>query len=102
MSAWPWQVDALVAILLIVGAVFALIGSLGLLRLEGFMRRLHAPTKATTLGVGSILLAVCVAKAGGQGVLSLREALLAVFAFWSAPLAAHQLARAWLARQRPH
>ena len=40
----------LVAALLVGGAGFALVGSIGLLRLGDFYRRLHGPTKATTLG----------------------------------------------------
>ena len=33
------------------------VGSLGLIRLPDFYTRLHAPTKATTLGIGSVLIA---------------------------------------------
>ena len=49
--------DWLVAFLLLAGATFALIGSLGLAKLGDFYRRLHGPTKATTLGVGAVLVA---------------------------------------------
>ena len=43
-----------------VGAGFTLVGSLGLVRLRDFYSRLHGPTKATTLGVGSLLIALAV------------------------------------------
>ena len=53
----PALLDALLALLVALGAVFALIGSWGLARLSDFLKRLHGPTKATTLGVGSVLIA---------------------------------------------
>jgi multicomponent K+:H+ antiporter subunit G len=42
---------------LIVGAIFLLVGSIGLFRLPDFYMRLHGPTKASTLGIGAILMA---------------------------------------------
>ena len=47
------MLELLLSVLILIGAGFTLIGSLGLLRLRDFYSRLHAPTKATTLGVGS-------------------------------------------------
>ena len=49
-------VDWLTAALLLLGAGFALLGSIGLARLPDIYTRLHGPTKATTLGIGGILL----------------------------------------------
>ena len=49
--------DAVVSILLLTGAAFALVGSFGLAKLSDFFLRVHCPTKATTLGVGSVLIA---------------------------------------------
>ena len=40
-----------------VGGLFTLVGAVGMLRFQDFYMRLHAPTKATTLGVGGVLLA---------------------------------------------
>ena len=51
--------EAIIATLLVTGGAFALLGSFGLAKLGDFYRRLHGPTKATTLGVGSALLASC-------------------------------------------
>ncbi len=48
--------DILTAFLIVLGGVFALIGSWGLARLPSLMTRLHGPTKATTLGVGAALM----------------------------------------------
>lgn len=88
--------EALISVLLLIGAGFALIGSIGLARLPDFYCRLHGPTKSTTLGVGAILI--------GSGLyfslyaegLSLHELLIAVFLFVTAPVSAHLMAKAAL------
>ena len=49
--------EILVSVLLLLGGGFALMGAIGLARFPDFYTRLHGPTKATTLGVGSIVLA---------------------------------------------
>jgi multicomponent K+:H+ antiporter subunit G len=49
--------ESAIAALIVLGALFVLLGSIGLARLPDFLTRLHGPTKATTLGVGAMLLA---------------------------------------------
>lgn len=89
-------VEIIVSISLIVGASFALVGSIGLFRLPDFFSRLHGPTKATTLGVGSMLVASAVyTTATGEGV-SVHELLILGFLFMTAPVSAHMLAKAAL------
>ena len=51
-------VEIVIAGLILLGAAFVLIGSWGLVRLPSTMERLHGPTKATTLGLGGLLLAM--------------------------------------------
>ncbi|MDT8405150.1 Na+/H+ antiporter subunit G [Sulfuriflexus sp.] len=86
--------DILLSILIITGAVFTFIGSLGLLRLKDFYTRLHGPTKATTLGVGCILIASAVYFSHqGEGI-SLHEILVTLFLFITAPVSAHLLSKA--------
>ena len=46
----PLWADMLACALLIVGAAFALVGAIGLVKLGDFYKRLHAPSKATTAG----------------------------------------------------
>ena len=53
----PFLVEALISLLLIAGGVFVFIGSLGMAHLRDFYMRLHGPTKATTLGIGCMLIA---------------------------------------------
>ena len=90
------SVEILVALLLLVGAFFALLGSLGLVRFSSFFLRLHAPTKASTLGVGCILLASALwFSTRGPGI-SVHELLISAFLFLTAPVSAHLLAKAAL------
>ena len=99
----PLWADALVAALLVTGAAFALIGSIGLARLSDFYRRLHAPTKSTTLGVGGVLVASALYASFDLGYPSLREFLITVFVLLTAPISAHVLVKAalHLDRTRP-
>lgn len=89
-------VDTVVSFFLLVGAGFALIGSIGLTRLPDFFTRLHGPTKATTLGVGGMLAASILYFSFRTDHLSLHELLVALFLFMTAPVSAHLLAKAAL------
>lgn len=93
-----WQ--AVIGALLVVGGVFALVGAIGLVRFRDFYMRLHAPTKATTLGVGGVLLAALAAGAA-QGRFSVAELLITLFIFVTAPVSANLLAQAALHRREP-
>jgi multicomponent K+:H+ antiporter subunit G len=90
------MVESLISLLIIIGAGFTFIGSLGLLRLRDFYMRLHGPTKATTLGVGSLLIASAVFFSYHEPGLSLHEVLVTLFLFITAPVGAHLMARAAL------
>ena len=89
--------DLVIATLLVGGASFALIGSIGLARFRDFYKRIHGPTKATTLGVGCALLASSIFFTRLQGSFSSRELLIAVFLFITAPISAHLLVKTALA-----
>lgn len=82
------------AALLVLGGLFGLVGSWGLIRLREPMQRLHAPTKATTLGVGAALVAAGSAMAMGAP----KEVLVSLFLFLTAPISALMLARCHLWR----
>ncbi|MBX3420122.1 MAG: Na+/H+ antiporter subunit G [Pirellulaceae bacterium] len=90
------SVEIVIAMCIIVGSVFLLVGSYGLLRMPDLMSRLHAPTKATTLGVGAILVGSMLHTFITQGILSVHELLIVFFLFGTAPISAHFIARAYL------
>ena len=78
--------------LMLTGALFMLMGSLGVLRMPDLFLRMSASTKAATLGTSSLLIAVAV-HFGEIGVGS-RAAATIVFLLMTAPVAAHMLGRA--------
>lgn len=91
--------ELLVATLIVIGASFALVGSFGMIKLPDLMSRLHAPTKATTLGVGGALVASMVYFLALRGTLSIHELLISLFLFLTAPITAHFLAKAYMHTQ---
>lgn len=87
-------VEYAISALLIVGGAFTLIGAIGLARLPDFFTRLHGPTKATTLGVGAIMLSsVVYFSSAGHGI-GISEILITVFLLMTAPVSANMLAKA--------
>ena len=95
-SDLPLWADALVAALLVAAAVFTFVGSLGLVKLSDFFRRLHGPTKAATAGVGGVMVASMIHFSLREGTPSLHEILISLFVFFTAPVSAHMLAKAAL------
>ena len=93
MAFW---IEALVALFLLIGSLFALVGAIGLYRLPDFFMRLHGPTKASTLGVGSLLIASALYFSLTEPGISLHEVLVTLFLFITAPVSAHLLAKAAL------
>ena len=93
MNAMPFWLDAAVAALLVAGAAFALVGAWGLAKLRDFMKRLHGPTKASTLGIGLSLIA-SMAWFAWHGGFTGREFLVTLFVFLTAPVSAHLLVKA--------
>jgi multicomponent K+:H+ antiporter subunit G len=88
------MLEVMTSVLLLIGAFFILVGSIGLVRLPEFFMRLHAPTKASTLGVGGVLLASIV-YAFNESVL-IHELIITLFVFVTAPVSAHLLSQAAL------
>jgi multicomponent K+:H+ antiporter subunit G len=82
-----------ISFFLVVAGVFGLVGSLGLIKLRDTMQRLHAPTKATTLGVGGVLIASMLYFLLVKGGLSFHELLITLFLFLTAPISAHFVAK---------
>ncbi len=88
-------IEAIVALLLIIASIFMLIGAIGLMRLPDLFMRLHAPTKASTLGLGSILIASMLFSVS-LGRIGFAELLITLLSFITAPVSANLLAQAAL------
>jgi multicomponent Na+:H+ antiporter subunit G len=84
--------DALVAVLAVVGGLFSLLGAVGILVMPDFYIRMHAASKAVTLGTACLLLAVGVGF--GTADVLVRALLVTGFLIVTAPIAAHMIARA--------
>ncbi|MCF8079513.1 MAG: monovalent cation/H(+) antiporter subunit G [Desulfobacterales bacterium] len=82
----------LAAVLMVVGALFALVAAVGVVRLPDLLVRMHAATKAGTLGAGLILLSVAIH--GMETGLTLRALAAVCFLLLTAPVSAHLIGRA--------
>jgi len=92
----PRWLEILISALLIFGGLTAVLGALGLVRFKSFFTRLHAPTKTSTLGVGGVLLGSMVYLNWISDMAVIHQVLIAVFVFMTAPISAHQMAKAML------
>lgn len=83
--------EYIISILLLIGGFFVLVGSIGLVKMPDFFMRLHGPTKATTLGMASLLTAAMVFfSTTGEG-LSVKEILISIFLLLTAPISGYML-----------
>lgn len=96
----PAWVALLTAVLVLLGAGLTLVGSFGLVRLDTFYARVHAPTLGTTLGAGSILIASMLFFSMLQTRVVLHEILITVFVTLTTPVTFMLLTRAALLRER--
>lgn len=81
----------IISILLLIGGSFVLVGSIGLVKMPDFFMRLHGPTKATTLGMASLLTAAIVFfSTSGEGV-SVKELLISIFLLLTAPISGYMM-----------
>ena len=77
--------------LIVVGLVFDLFGTLGLLRLPDVYNRIQASTKCVTLGTCFILVGMLVHS--GIGPLGIKALICAAFVLLTSPVGAHAIAR---------
>jgi multicomponent K+:H+ antiporter subunit G len=100
LAELPAWAAILIAMLLLIGAGLTLIGSLGLLWLDSFYKRVHAPTLGATLGIGLVLIASMLCFSILQSRLVLHELLITVLMVVTMPVTFILLARAALYRDR--
>ncbi len=91
--------DYMITLFLLIGSFFTLVGSVGLVKLPDFFTRLHGPTKATTLGVGAMLIASILYYFSYHDTIRFNELLIVIFLFMTAPVSAHLMSKAALHKQ---
>nr|SPS06545.1 monovalent cation/H(+) antiporter subunit G [Candidatus Nitrotoga fabula] len=88
------------ALLLVYGGLLTFLGSLGLLRLNNFYARIHAPTMGSTLGTGCVLLASILVSSAVEQRPVIHEVLITILILLTAPVTAMLLMRAGMFRRR--
>lgn len=94
-----WAAIAVGALVLL-GATITLIGTIGLIRLDSFYERVHAPTLGPTLGTACIVVASIICFSVLQSRPVFHEVLILVFVTITTPITLMLLARAALYRDR--
>ncbi|MES2362195.1 MAG: monovalent cation/H(+) antiporter subunit G [Pseudomonadota bacterium] len=92
--------EVIAAVLVVLGAAFAAVGSFGLVRLPTFFSRIHAPTLGATAGVWCLTLATIVYFSAQDFSLFLHAVLITLFVALTAPVTTIFLMRAALFRER--
>jgi multicomponent K+:H+ antiporter subunit G len=90
----------MVALLVLFGSAFTLIGSIGLLRFKTFYQRVHAPTLGSSFGVAAITLAHVVCFSVLRNTIALGAVLVLIFVLLTVPVGLMLLVRAALFRDR--
>jgi multicomponent Na+:H+ antiporter subunit G len=84
--------DIVTAILWLAGSAFGLLAALGVLRMPDVFTRMQASTKASTLGLGCLLLGAAVQL--GDFASFIRVSTIGAFVLLTTPVAGHVIARA--------
>lgn len=86
------MIDVLTAVMWVAGAAFVLLAALGVLRLPDVFTRMQASTKASTLGLGCLLIGAAIQL--GDFASFIRVVSIGAFILLTTPVAAHVIARA--------
>lgn len=81
-------------ILILAGSFFTIVGAFGLVRMPEVFTRMHAASVTDTLGVGFLILGMCLQ--AGFGLVTLKLLLLAALFIFTGPVVTHALAQACL------
>ncbi|MUK87050.1 Na+/H+ antiporter subunit G [Ornithinibacillus sp. L9] len=87
-------VNIVIVICLLLGTFFVLSGSIGIARFPDIYTRLHAATKASTLGLSGILIGAFLFLYIEHNIVSGKLLLAIVFILLTAPVSAHMISRA--------
>ena len=88
------MIEIVAGVLFLLGGAFTLIAAVGILRLPDVLTRMHASTKAGTLGAALILAATAVLFSDGS--ITAKGVAAMLFLLLTAPIAAHMIGRASL------
>ncbi|GAA6173001.1 Na+/H+ antiporter subunit G [Colwellia sp. KU-HH00111] len=92
----------IISILLLIGGFFVLVGSIGLVKMPDFFMRLHGPTKATTLGMASLLTASMIFFSSTQAGWSAKEVLISLFLILTAPISGYMMIKSAIHHKLDH
>jgi multicomponent K+:H+ antiporter subunit G len=95
------MVEWIISILLLIGGCFVLVGSIGLMKMPDFFMRLHGPTKATTLGMASLLTAAIIFFSNSDTGISVKEILISLFLLLTAPISAYMMIKSAIHHKLP-
>lgn len=82
-----------ISLLILLGSVVMLLGSVGLVRFPDLYNRMHATTKTSTLGAAAILLGGTLWGFAAFGHTSIKLLVAIAFLFLTSPVGAHMIAR---------
>ena len=97
LSLW---LSVLIAVLILFGSSLVLLGAVGLVRLDTFYKRVHAPTLGTSMGTFSILAGSIVYFSAAAGRPIFHEILVGIFVSLTTPITFMLLVRAALYRDQ--
>lgn len=86
------MIAAAAGVLMLLGTAFMMVAAIGLLRLPDLYTRMHAVTKAGTLGIGFVLVSAAVSF--GDVSVATRAIVAILFVLFTAPVSAHMIGRA--------
>ncbi len=84
--------DILTAIMWVAGSAFSLLAALGVIRMPDVFTRMQASTKASTLGLGCLLIGAALQLGDFESFI--RVVSIGAFVLLTTPVAAHVIARA--------
>jgi len=99
MDTLPIWIAVPASLFLVISGLLTLTGSIGLLRLNQFYRRIHAPTLGNTLGVFGMVMASILVSSTLEERIVVHQILLTVFLVITAPVSTMLLMRAAIRRK---
>lgn len=81
-------------VLILLGSFFTIVGAFGIVRMPEIFTRMHAASVTDTLGIGFLILGMCLQ--AGFDLVTLKLVFLLALFFFTGPVVTHALAQACL------